>query len=63
MRCPICKKPAPRQENPYRPFCSERCKLLDLGHWVDEDYRVPAQEERPSVEEMEQQISDDGMRG
>ena len=25
----------------WRPFCSERCKLLDLGNWVDEKYRVP----------------------
>jgi endogenous inhibitor of DNA gyrase (YacG/DUF329 family) len=29
-------------ENPYRPFCSERCKLADLGSWLNGDYRVPA---------------------
>jgi endogenous inhibitor of DNA gyrase (YacG/DUF329 family) len=52
--CPTCKKPAPWQNNPHRPFCSERCKLLDFGHWADEDYRVPSHEERPSAEEAGQ---------
>jgi len=28
-------------ENPWRPFCSERCKLIDLGAWASESYRVP----------------------
>jgi endogenous inhibitor of DNA gyrase (YacG/DUF329 family) len=28
-------------DNPYRPFCSERCKLADLGRWLNEDYRLP----------------------
>jgi len=34
-------------ENKYRPFCSERCKLIDLGEWADEKYTVAAQEEEP----------------
>ncbi len=41
--CPICKKHAARRpENPSHPFCSRRCKLVDLGAWFDESYRVPA---------------------
>lgn len=32
-------------ENPSRPFCSERCKLIDFGHWASESYRVPAENE------------------
>ena len=41
-KCPICGKPvAPRDENPSFPFCSSRCKLLDLGKWLGEEYRVP----------------------
>ena len=32
---------------PYFPFCSERCKLLDLGAWFDEDHRIPADETPP----------------
>jgi endogenous inhibitor of DNA gyrase (YacG/DUF329 family) len=54
MKCPKCKKPVRWEDNPYRPFCSERCKLIDFGHWADEDYRVPAHDARPSLEETEQ---------
>ena len=41
MRCPICKKPTDTpKNNPFRPFCSERCRLVDLGTWASGDYRV-----------------------
>ena len=40
-RCPACKQPAAWEGNPFRPFCSERCKLLDLGSWATERYRIP----------------------
>ena len=40
IKCPICKKKTTWEENPCRPFCSERCKLIDLGKWADEGYRV-----------------------
>jgi hypothetical protein len=54
-KCPTCNKPVEWKDNPDRPFCSERCKLLDFGHWADEDYRVPAHDERaPALEETEQ---------
>lgn len=43
MNCPTCGKPASWQDNPFRPFCSERCKLVDLGRWVSDEYRVPGQ--------------------
>jgi endogenous inhibitor of DNA gyrase (YacG/DUF329 family) len=40
--CPICRRPAAgRSENPALPFCSRRCKQIDLGKWLSEDYRVP----------------------
>ena len=40
--CPICNKPAkPRHDNEAFPFCSARCKTIDLGKWLNEDYRVP----------------------
>ena len=42
--CPICRNSvALRDENAYFPFCSERCKLVDLGNWLGEVYRVPAE--------------------
>ncbi|MGO9450462.1 MAG: DNA gyrase inhibitor YacG [Candidatus Binataceae bacterium] len=41
MRCPICNRPADMtQQNPFRPFCSERCRMVDLGTWASEEYRV-----------------------
>jgi uncharacterized protein len=61
MRCPNCDKPVELRGNPFRPFCSERCKLLDLGNWVDGNYRVPAHDERPSADETERpQAARDG---
>ncbi|MBM4397761.1 MAG: DNA gyrase inhibitor YacG [Deltaproteobacteria bacterium] len=45
--CPICRKPAaPRPGNLSAPFCSERCRRIDLGKWLGEEYRlsVPAEE-------------------
>lgn len=41
--CPACRQPSPYSErNRWRPFCSERCRSLDLGAWASESYRVPA---------------------
>ncbi len=44
MKCPNCGKPAEWKDNPARPFCSERCKLIDFGRWANEEYRVPVAE-------------------
>jgi uncharacterized protein len=42
VNCPHCGKIiAWDTSNPYRPFCSERCKLIDLGQWAAETYRIP----------------------
>lgn len=40
MKCPICKKEVTKDE-PELPFCSERCRLIDLGNWSSEKYRIP----------------------
>ena len=45
LACPTCKKPvrwAP--SNPYRPFCSKRCRLIDFGAWANESHKIPGQE-------------------
>ncbi len=39
MKCPICRKPV-AMTDPYVPFCSERCKLIDLGNWASEKYVI-----------------------
>jgi uncharacterized protein len=53
--CPICARlAAPRAQNSAFPFCSPRCKLVDLGKWLDEKYRVPdsdASESNPEIED------------
>ena len=41
-RCPICRRESPpRRVNRAFPFCSDRCKLVDLGRWLGEEYRIP----------------------
>ena len=51
-RCPICGKPAaappsatPAGEKTPYPFCSDRCRLVDLGRWLDGAYQVPAEDD------------------
>jgi endogenous inhibitor of DNA gyrase (YacG/DUF329 family) len=46
MKCPICKKEV-APDSQYVPFCSDRCRLLDLGNWAAEKYRIPG---RPELE-------------
>jgi endogenous inhibitor of DNA gyrase (YacG/DUF329 family) len=43
VRCPNCGSRQPWVGNPHRPFCSLRCRLIDLGRWLDERYRVEAE--------------------
>ncbi|HEY4740982.1 MAG TPA: DNA gyrase inhibitor YacG [Candidatus Acidoferrales bacterium] len=38
--CPICKKPTDSETNADFPFCSERCRILDLGNWASEKYVI-----------------------
>lgn len=49
VACPSCGRPAEwSPQNRFRPFCSERCKLIDLGAWATERYRVAGQEKPES---------------
>jgi len=65
LRCLTCKKAIHRRpENAWFPFCGERCKLIDLGKWLGEEYRVPAQppqegDETESVDLDAEQPGDD----
>jgi uncharacterized protein len=50
--CPRCGAPTPYSpQNQWRPFCSERCKIIDLGDWAAERYRVPAEEPQAGNED------------
>ena len=45
VKCPTCMKVIVwERHSPYRPFCSERCKLIDLGDWASEAHRIPDRE-------------------
>ncbi len=45
VRCPACAGPSLyASSNPYRPFCSARCKGMDLGAWASEQFRLPERE-------------------
>jgi len=53
VKCPTCGRMLEWSEsNPHRPFCSERCKLIDLGAWLTEKQRI-AGEEGPSADDDE----------
>ena len=52
VKCPTCRKEAQWENNLYRPFCSERCQLIDLGAWTQERYRIPG-------EKIDYHVSDD----
>jgi len=53
MKCPRCRKEAEWEGNPSRPFCSDRCRLLDLGAWANEEYRVPGEKKHREEPEEE----------
>ena len=56
VNCPTCEKQQEwSTDNPYRPFCSERCKLIDLGAWAAEDYQIAAE---PSADDYSSSFDD-----
>jgi uncharacterized protein len=52
MKCPICKKPV-KLDDPFMPFCCERCKLIDLGEWASEKYVISSPIESSLDEDSE----------
>jgi len=57
VRCPTCRQPVRWEGNVYRPFCSERCKVRDLGNWAAERYRI-AGESPPEPEAQDEDETD-----
>ncbi len=54
ITCPGCGKETVWKGNPYRPFCSERCKLIDLGDWATGKHAIPGEAvEKEETEEEE----------
>lgn len=53
INCPTCGKKVQYEGNEFRPFCSERCKLLDFGAWADEAFSLPVEETSMSEKDLE----------
>ncbi len=60
IRCPICLKMATWEENRWRPFCSERCKMVDLGNWASDAYRIPGKPENSDDDDIPDEDSSTG---
>jgi uncharacterized protein len=54
IKCPRCGNLVDWEGNQWRPFCSERCKIIDLGAWAGEEYKVP---EEPVSERNQKQLN------
>jgi hypothetical protein len=52
VRCPTCRRLTAWQGNPHRPFCSERCRLQDLGNWASDRYRIPTEPAGPAEDQL-----------
>jgi endogenous inhibitor of DNA gyrase (YacG/DUF329 family) len=50
-KCPRCGKEAEMTGNPFRPFCSERCKAIDLGNWISGTYRIPEEHSEENADD------------
>lgn len=53
VQCPVCKKTSAWKDNPFRPFCSERCRIEDLGAWASGQYRIEGTD-RPQDDKEEE---------
>jgi len=53
VRCPICDTVFESSESTAMPFCSPRCRLVDLGRWLDEGYSLPTEPEKESPDESQ----------
>ncbi len=53
VKCPTCGKQTEYNGNEFRPFCSERCKLIDFGAWADEEFVLPAENSPLSEEDLQ----------
>ena len=44
VKCPNCKEEFNYYSSEFRPFCTERCQMIDMGHWFNESYALPTKE-------------------
>ncbi len=53
VKCPRCGKQTEYSGNEFRPFCSERCKLLDFGSWIDEEFAIASETSALTEEDID----------
>lgn len=54
VKCPHCGRPVPWSDaSAYKPFCSERCRMIDLGDWLDERHAIPGEVPPPDQDPAE----------
>jgi len=61
VKCPTCGKETEFSGNEFRPFCTERCKLLDFGAWADGEYGIPVETSSMTdadIDEIEKGLED-----
>jgi endogenous inhibitor of DNA gyrase (YacG/DUF329 family) len=49
VKCPTCRRELDWETAPYRPFCSDRCRLIDLGAWLTERHAIPGESVGPEA--------------
>ena len=52
VKCPTCGSEVEYKGNDFRPFCSERCKLIDFGAWAEGEYNLPAEVDELTEEDL-----------
>jgi len=60
VKCPTCHRETEWENNPHRPFCSNRCQLIDLGAWTEERYRIAGSESQPSLNDEDDDGDEEG---
>jgi endogenous inhibitor of DNA gyrase (YacG/DUF329 family) len=58
MRCPVCQRDFDKDASPALPFCSERCRTIDLGRWLGESYSLPVVPEPDPDESLDSEAAD-----
>jgi endogenous inhibitor of DNA gyrase (YacG/DUF329 family) len=54
VKCPTCERMVEFTDNEFRPFCSERCKLIDFGAWADEEFSLPTENAELTEEDIQE---------
>ena len=59
VKCPTCQREIDWSQSPFRPFCSERCKLIDLGAWLTEKHAIPGESVPEEAQRDDQQRAEE----